>query len=158
MKNVIRNLLLLFVFLMFGVHVFAGEQEDALAFFHHVVNAGNTYSKGLLNMYSDNAKIIREVIKPDGNLVDVPFKGSDYKSQLKISSALAKLRKYKNIYSDVRISKVSNGYRIDAMRKPSTGGDKLKTYMIVQKQTGGKWLVVEEMMQTKEQVFLKYAK
>ena len=34
---------------------------------------------------------------------------------------------------------------------------KLKTYMIVKKQPSGKWLIVEEMMQTKQQIFLKYA-
>lgn len=158
MNKIIRTLLLSFMVLMLGISVFAGEQEDALAFFNSVVNAGNTYSNNLLNMYSDNAKIVREVIKPDGKLVDVPFKGRDYKGQLKISSALAKLRGYKNIYSDVKISKVSNGYRIDAMRKPSLSDYKLKTYMVVQKQPNGKWMVVEEMMQTKEQVFLKYVK
>ena len=35
---------------------------------------------------------------------------------------------------------------------------KLKSYMIVQKQPDGKWLIVEEMMQTKVQSFLKYAR
>jgi hypothetical protein len=35
--------------------------------------------------------------------------------------------------------------------------DKLKTYMIVKKQPSGKWLITEEMMQTKVQTFLRYA-
>ena len=34
---------------------------------------------------------------------------------------------------------------------------KLKTYMIVKKQPNGKWLIVEEMMQTKVQTLLRYA-
>ena len=34
---------------------------------------------------------------------------------------------------------------------------KLKTYMVVKKQPNGKWLIIEEMMQTKVQLFLKYA-
>lgn len=158
MNKFLRTLLILFTVLSLGMSVFAGEQEDALAFFNKVVKAGNTYSDNLLSMYSDDAKIIREVIKPDGQLVDIPFTGRDYKGQLKISSAMAKLRNYKNIYSNVKIAKVSKGYRIDAMRKPSLSDYKLKTYMVVEKQPNGKWQVVEEMMQTKEQIFLKYAK
>ena len=33
----------------------------------------------------------------------------------------------------------------------------LKTYQIWQKQPNGQWKIVEEMMQTKEQIFLRYA-
>ena len=35
---------------------------------------------------------------------------------------------------------------------------KLNSIMVVQKQPNGNWLIVEETMQTKEQIFLKYAK
>lgn len=152
-----KLLLLLFVF-MFGLGVFAGEQEDAMRFFNGFVSSSNSYSPGLLNMYSDNAKIIRQIIKPDGKLANAYFSMDDYKKQMKISAKLAKLKKYKNDYSNVKITKVSNGYRIDSMRKPSLSDYKLKSSMVVQKQPDGKWLIVEELMQTKEQIFLKYVK
>lgn len=153
-----KKLLLTLFILIFGLGVFAGEQEDALSFFNSFVSASNSYSPALLNMYSDNAKIIRQVVKPNGQTVDVPFAMSDYKSQMKLSSKLAKMRNYKNYYSNIRITKVANGYRIDSMRKPSLSDFKLKSSMVVQKQPNGKWLIVEELMQTKEQIFLKYAK
>lgn len=158
MKNIIKTLLLAFIVLMFGVSAFAGEQEDALAFFNSVVSASNNYVPTLVDMYSDNAKIIREVIKPDGKLVDVSFPAAGYKKEMKRNAVFAKLVKYKNYYSGMSVTKVANGYRIDAMRRPSPSSYKLKSYMVVQKQPSGKWLVVEEMMQTKEQGFLKYAK
>ena len=153
-----KKLLSTFIILMLGLTVFAGEQDDALKFFNSFMSASNNYSSELLNMYSSNAKIIRQVVKPDSSLLNVPFTIQQYKSQMKISAKLAKLRNYKNNYSNIKVTKVSNGYRIEALRQPSLSDYKLKSSMVVQKQTDGKWLIVEEIMQTKEQIFLKYAK
>jgi len=154
MKKIILTLFVL----IFGLSAFAGEQEDALKFFNNYINASNTYSSSLLKMYSDSAKITRQVVKPDGALVNVPFSISTYKSQIKLSGKLAKIKNYKNYYSDIKVMKVANGYKIDSMRKPSLSDYKLKSSVVVQKQPDGRWLIVEELMQTKEQIFLKYAK
>lgn len=153
-----KNLLIAFMVMIVGLGAFADDKSDALAFFNSYVQASNSYSSSLLNMYSDNAKIVRQVVKPDGTLVNVPFSVTDYKSQLRLSSKLAKIRHYKNYYSDISVTKVANGYKIDAMRKPSLSDYKLRASMVVQKQSGGNWLIVQETMQTKEQIFLKYAK
>ncbi len=154
MKKIILTLFIL----IFGLSAFAGEQEDALAFFNNFVSASNSYSPTILMMYSDNAKITRQVVKPNGQLVNVAFPLSTYKSQIKLSGKLAKLRNYKNYYSNIKVSKVLNGYKIESLRKPSSSDYKLKSFVVVQKQPSGNWLIVEELMQTKEQVFLKYAK
>ena len=153
MKKIILTILIL----TSGLSAYASD-KDALSFFNSYIKASNTYSAELLNMYSSNAKIIRQVVKPNGEQVNIPFSVKDYKKQMIISSKLAKLRNYKNYYSDIDITKVSNGYKVTAKRKPSTSNYKLKSYMIVQEQPNGKWLIVEEMMQTKEQILLKYAK
>ena len=154
MKKIIFTIMVL----IFGLGVFAGEQDDALKFFNGFIQASNSYSPTLLDMYSDNAKITGQVVKPDGELVNIPFALSTYKKQMKLSSKIAKMKKYKNEYSGIKVTKVSNGYRIDSMRKPSLSDYKLKSSMVVQKQSDGKWLIVEELMQTKEQIFLKHAK
>ena len=109
-------------------------------------------------MYDDDARIIRQIIKPDGKTANAYFSAKDYKNQMKINAKIAKLRNYKNYYSDIDVIKVSNGYKINAMRKPSLSDYKLKASVTVQKQQNGKWLIVEEMMQTKEQILLRYAK
>lgn len=153
-----KKFLLTLIVLIFGLSAFAGEKEDALNFFNNFVKASNSYSSSLPEMYSSNAKIIRQVVKPDGSTANAYFKMKDYKNQMKLSAKLAKMRNYKNYYSDISVVKVQNGYKISAMRKPSLSDYKLKTYTVVQKQPDGNWLIVEEMMQTKEQVFLKYAK
>ena len=141
-----------------GSKAFADEQQEAIKFFKKYVNAANNYSDEIAQMYSPDAKIIRQVVKPDGSLVDVETDADTYISQMKLSQKGAKLKNYKNNYSDITALKVDNGYKITALRQPSGENYKLKTYMIVQKQPSGKWLIVEEMMQTKVQTFLKYAK
>ena len=110
-------------------------------------------------MYSPSAKIIRQVVKPDGTTQDIETNTSTYITQMKLGQAGAKLRNYKNNYSNISVSEVGNGkYKISSLRQPTGETYKLKTYMIVQKQPNGKWQIVEEMMQTKVQTFLKYAK
>lgn len=153
-----KLLLLLLIIIFSGLGVLASEKQDALSFFNSYVQASNSYSSALLNMYSDNAKITRQVVKPDGTLVNVPFSITDYKKQLRLSSKIAKIKGYKNYYSNINVTKVANGYKIDALRKPSLSDYKLKASMVVQKQASGNWLIVEELMQTKEQIFLKYAR
>lgn len=157
MKKILLLILLAFLVLA-GTKVFADEQQEALKFFKNYVNAANNYSDEITKMYSPDAKIIRQVVKPDGELVDVETDTDTYISQMKLGQKGAKLKNYKNHYSDIKASKVADGYKISALRQPSGEKYKLKTYMIVKKQPSGKWLITEEMMQTKVQTFLKYAK
>ncbi len=154
-----KLLSIMFVFTMFftGLKAFANDQQEALNFFNSYVNAANTYSPTVATMYSPSAKIIRQVVKPDGGLVDVNTDTATYIKQMKIGQAGAKLRGYKNTYTDVKVTSLGNGaYKISSLRQPKGETYKLKTYMIVKK-INGKWQITEEMMQTKEQIFLKYA-
>lgn len=154
-----RILLSIFAIFILTLSAKADNQKDALNFFNSYVNAANTYSSTVENMYSPSAKIIRQVVKPDGSLVNVYTDTDTYVKQMKIGQVGAKLRQYKNTYSDVKITKINeNKYKISSLRQPTGETYKLKTYMIVQKQPNGKWLIVEEMMQTKQQIFLRYAK
>ena len=137
---------------------FADEKQEALYFFNSYINAANTYSETIPDMYSPNAKIIREVVKPDGTLVDVDTDTATYMKQLRLNRSIAKMRKYTNTYRNITAIPVSNGYKVSAERQPVGEAYWLKTYQIVQKQPNGKWKIVEEMMQTKEQIFLRYAK
>jgi hypothetical protein len=110
-------------------------------------------------MYSPSAKIIRQVVKPNGTTASVYTNTATYIKQMKLSQGTAKLRHYKNYYSNVSVTKVGNDkYKISSLRQPTGESYKLKTYMIVEKQSNEKWLIVEEMMQTKVQALLRYAK
>ena len=99
-------------------------------------------------------------IEPNENIektVNVNTNTATYIKQMKLGQAGAKLRKYKNTYTDIVVTPVDGGYKVSSLRQPSGETYKLKTYMIVKKQPSGKWLITEELMQTKEQLFLRYA-
>lgn len=139
--------------------VLADGKQDALNFFNNYVKAANSYDASVATMYSPNAKIIRQVIKPDGTLVDVSTDTATYIRQMKIGQAGAKLKNYKNNYTNITVTPLDNGaYKVSSLRQPSNETYKLKTYMIIKKQPNGKWLITEEMMQTKVQTFLRYQK
>ena len=136
---------------------FADDKEDAIQFFNDYVKAANTYNPVITTLYSPNAKIIRQVVKPDGTTANAYTDTATYIKQMKLGQAGAKLRRYTNTYTNITAEKVANGYKVSSLRQPSGENYKLKTYMIVTKQPDGKWLITEEMMQTKVQALLKYA-
>ena len=141
------------------ISVFADDKQEALNFFNNYVKAANTYNPVITEMYSPSAKIIRQVVKPDGTTQDVNTDTATYIKQMKLGQAGAKLKHYTNSYTNITATPISNGkVKVSSLRQPSGETYKLKTYMILQKQPNGKWLIVEEMMQTKVQTLLKYAK
>jgi len=156
MKKILYIFLAMFL-LGFG-SAFADDKQDALNLFNYYVKSANTYDTVIGSMYSPSAKIIRQVVKPDGTTVDVDTDTATYLKQLKLGQATAKLRKYTNTYKDIKAEKVPNGIKVSSLRQPKGETYWLKAYMIFTKQPNGNWLITEEMMQTKVQTFLKYAK
>lgn len=154
-----KKLFLTLITLTFiSLSAFADDKQDALNFFNKYVNAANNYSPEVVSMYSPSAKIIRQVVKPDGTTANVNTDTATYIKQMKLGQAGAKLRHYKNTYTNVTVTPAANGaFKVSSLRQPSGETYKLKTYMIVKKQPDGKWLIIEEMMQTKVQSLLKYA-
>ena len=154
-----KNFLLITTLCVMTLSAYADGKDDAAKFFHNYVNSANNYSPTIAGMYAPDAKIIRQVVKPDGSTQDVTTNTSTYITQMKLGQAGAKLRNYKNNYTDIQVSDLGDGkYKISSLRQPTGESYKLKTYMIVKKQPNGEWKIVEEMMQTKVQTFLKYAK
>ena len=155
MKKIFLSLI---VSTMISLSAFADGQKEALDFFNNYVNSANSYSATVADMYSPSAKIIRQVVKPDGTTVNATTDTATYIKQMKLGQAGAKLRQYKNHYTHIVVSSIDdNTYKVTALRQPSGEDYKLKTYMILKKDANGKWSIIEEMMQTKQQIFLRYA-
>ena len=153
-----KFLLILSMLLLAGFNpVCADDKDDAIKFFNEYVEAANTYNPVIVTLYSPNAKIIRQIVKPDGTTANAYTDTDTYIKQMKLGQAGAKLRRYKNTYTEIKAEKVATGYKVSSLRQPSGEDYKLKAYMIVTKQPNGKWLITEEMMQTKVQSLLKYA-
>jgi len=154
-----KKTLLIIALMGINLCAFADNKQEALAFFDTYVKSANTYNPVITEMYSPSAKIIRQVVKPDGTTQNVDTDTATYIKQMKIGQAGAKLRHYTNSYTDISVTDLGNGKcKVSSLRQPSGETYKLKTYMIMEKQPNGKWLIVEEMMQTKVQTLLKYAK
>lgn len=135
--------------------VYAQTPQEGMAFFNQYQNFANSYSDKILDMYSPNAKIIREVIKPSGEAEQVVVPAERYFKELKIGQKTAKLRKYKNSYKNIIAQKVPNGIKVTAERQPSKESYWLKMYQIYTPTDSG-LKITEEMMQTKVQSFLRH--
>ncbi len=154
-----KKILALFVIIMCTtLQVFADDMDTVKLKFNNYVAEANSYSPNLLSFYSPKAQIIRQVVKPDGTTANAYTDMSTYAKQLRLSQGVAKMRNYKNKYKNITTTKVSNGIKVSALRQPMNDKYWLKTYQIWQKQSNGSWVIIEEMMQTKQQIFLKYAK
>ena len=99
MKKILSILVIFGLFIFSGLKAFADDAAEAKAFFNSYVNAANTYSPSIPSFYSPNAKIIRQVVKPDGSLANAYTNTSTYMKQLKLGQATAKIRKYKKACS-----------------------------------------------------------
>ena len=151
-----KILLTLLAILTITSSVFASStKQEALNFFNSYVNSANTYNPDVTTMYSPSARIIREIVKPDGSTVTRVTNTQRYISEMRKSQIVAKVRKYKNNYSGIKVESTgTDTYKISAMRQPSGESYKLKSYFVVKKQPNGKWLIIEEMMQTKVQMLI----
>lgn len=106
MKKVLLSFI---VFTAISLSVLADDKQEALQFFNNYVKAANTYSTTIPDMYSPSAKIIRQVVKPDGTTQDVQTNTSTYITQMKLGQAGAKIRHYTNTYTNVSVTPISNG-------------------------------------------------
>ena len=132
----------------------ASTKAEGLDIFEKYQTYANSYDKRLLELYSPDVKIIREVIKPDGEKVRVNIPPKRFFHELKIGQKTAKLRRYKNKYKNITAEKVPNGIKISAVRQPTNESYWLNMYQILQPTDSG-YKITEEMMQTKVQTFLK---
>lgn len=145
----------IFCILFFGCAYACGiTEDDVLNFFNDYVNSANNYDKNYFEYYDENARIFRVVEKKDGTEEKVCIPFERYKKEIKKSSKLAKLRKYKNRYLNIKIFKNGEDYKIVATRMPSTSDYGLPSYFIVG-EDNGQLKIKEESMNTRVQRFLK---
>lgn len=152
MKKILLGLL---TFCLITGSVFAATALDAQNFFNRYVDAANSYNPVITTLYAPDAKIIRQVVKPDGTLVTRQTDTARYVSEMRKGQAIAKVRHYKNYYSNITVKPLGNNtFKVSSLRQPSGEKYKLKAYMIVKQLPNGKWIITEEMMQTKVQMLI----
>lgn len=152
-KNV--KVLILLLCLLIGGKVFADNNSEVLEFFNNFVNLSNQYDLKMLDFYSQNPIIKREVIGKNGALVIVPF--SEHKKMQKAYSEHKKLLvNTKNNYKDKKVIELGNNtYKITAQRCPTVMDRCFDSYMIIKKENNT-YKISEEYSKVQTTYFLKY--
>ena len=160
--KLVKYFIILTLTFMFSISAcYALTEKEVRDFFNSYVNAANTYQANLDTYYSQNAKILRYVIQKDGSVYPQPLivGTRDYMAQLRLNAKVAKLRNYKNYYKNISVVKKGNDFKLSADRVPSPSpNDKLKSYFVIGVNASGKLTIKEEMMQTREQIFISQIK
>ena len=141
-----------------GLKAIAATPQEALTFFNNYISAANNYSDSIPTFYAPDAKIIRQGTNSAGQKVSVVVDTKQYFNQLRLGANLAKLKNYKNSYTDRKITKVGDDYKITCTRIASTGKDLFPSYFIIGPDANGKLKIKEEMTTTYQQSILKHGK
>ncbi|MBQ2872160.1 hypothetical protein IJE86_10705 [bacterium] len=153
-----KKLVISLILILAGSVSFAGPSEDVAAFFDKYVAAANSYDENIPTFYAPDAKIIRVVVKKDGTKESVVTDTGVYMKQLRMNSKLAKVRNYKNYYTDRVITQVGNDYKLTCKRQPSLSDYKLPAHFVIGKDSSGNYKIKEESMDTYQTAILVGAK
>ena len=148
-----KILTVLFALISINTVVFADNYTEISNTFKNYVNDANSYSTNLPSYYVNNAKIVRVVNKKQGGRQSVIIPYDRYLKELKSHSTLAKTVKYKNTYTNQKITKIGNDYKLTATRIPRNDKTGLPCYFLFTKTNSG-WKIKEESMTTNVQTFL----
>ncbi len=136
--------------------VFAENTIEPIEVFNNFVYLSNQYDLKMLNFYSANPIIKRDVLgKKTNTLVTVPF-SEHVKIQKMYSNHKKMLEKVKNNYKNPTLTKIGNNmYKITALRCPTVMDRCFNSYIIIQKQNG-EYKIFEEYSQVQSTYFLKF--
>ena len=150
--------ILTFLFLI-AVSVLSADakptEKDVRNFFNSYVNAVNSYTPDLFaKYYIPNATIYRVVEKKDGTTQQVTVPMNIYMNESQKGEKLAKIVRYTNSYTNLKITPQNGDFRIDAIRKPSMGGS-FPAYFVIGEDNQGNLKIKVESMNTPRQEFLQ---
>lgn len=122
------------------------------AFFDNYVKLGDAYDADLANLYSDEAVIKASRQYPDSSRRTLQLSGVQWKSLIAKVLPLAKAQEDRSSYSNIEVEIRADQAKISADRYSErkcyrdTG-----YYMILQRQSSGNYLIVEEYSETQPQ-------
>lgn len=130
------------------------EMREVETFFNSYVDSANNYKDDLLRHYSQDAEIVRVVIKPDGTKQSVTIPMKRYEKELKNGKKTARLVRYKNTYTNKKYEKLADGkFAIKTTRIPFRDKKGLNAEFIIIKTPHG-MKISKESMETNVQRFL----
>lgn len=155
MKN-LKFFILILVLLINTQTAKSATISEAAEFFNYFTSLSNACSTELFQYYSPNAIIKRILIKNDGSKEEFTLQTQSYLRKLKLYSKLAGIKGYKNIYQGISYRKQSDGILISGYRTPTTNKtEKFPFSYLITQTASGKWVILEDITQTKNAALLK---
>ncbi|MCB1937353.1 MAG: hypothetical protein KDF59_15605 [Nitrosomonas sp.] len=126
--------------------------ETPIEFFQKIVNLARNFDNSAIQYYSDDAKIHAYRRYPHGLERSMEFTGTQWKQVMELVMPVAKTRNDRSSYSDVRVVKSGENYKIKATRY-----SELKCYtdtgyyLVIEPDGNGSFRVIEQYMETQPQ-------
>ncbi|MCG8518809.1 MAG: hypothetical protein MI794_12530 [Pseudomonadales bacterium] len=124
--------------------------DEAVEFFDHYVALGDAFDKDIVNLYADDAVIRSYRAYPFGFERNMELTGVQWKDLVSQVMPLSKLKGDRSLFSDISITNLDDGYRIEANRysvlKCYTDSG---YYMVIKYMDDGDLRIVEEYFETR---------
>lgn len=155
-NKIVKFLMVALLLISVSAHVSANSQKIAEAknFLNHFQQLSHKYDKKIVDMYSDNARIVRIVEHSNGKTerIKLPVKG--YKKMLKFARFFAKIKGYKNYYKDLSYKMENENVRITGKRV-NNDGYKAPVSLLIGETPDGKIKILEEKTATEDSFLVK---
>lgn len=142
--------------LIFGQPCFASQDDinNAKMFIGKFLELSHNYDPALIDMYSDNANIVRKVIHEDGKVEKVIIPTDLYKKSLLFFRLPAKLQGYRNEFINFSYVMEGKNVRATGLRK-SNNTNIVPISFLLGKDSSGKFRILEEITETKSVFLIK---
>jgi len=147
MKRVVSTMFC--VMLLWAASSSAAALDDAKAFFDHFVQLEHAFDPAAADLYADDAVIKNKRTYPTGQVRELTMPASKYKTLIRQTMPLAKLRGDTNSYSDISYANEGAMVRIRATRFSNLKHYATPISLLVSPDDKGRWLIREELSESR---------
>lgn len=123
--------------------------DAAKQLFDQYVAFGHAYDPGVADLYADDALIRNKRTYPTGEVREMTVPAAKYKTLIRQVMPLARARGDRSTYSDVSYTAEGGRVRIKASRFSELKNYTSPLSVLVGPSPGGKWLIYEELSESR---------
>jgi hypothetical protein len=126
-----------------------GSETPARELFEQYVALGHAYDARLADLYADDAVIRNKRTYPTGQVRELTIPATRYKTLIREAMPLAKARRDRNTFSNVRYTPEGERVRIRASRFSEPKNYTSPISLLVGPSATGQWLIYEEVSESR---------
>jgi len=123
--------------------------RSARTLFESYVRLQHAFDSKLADLYSDQAIIRNKRTYPDGRVRDTEIAAAQYKTLMRATMPLSKLRGDLSNYSEITYEVEGDGVRIKAKRYSELKKYSSPISILVKPSAGGAWRIFEELTESR---------